>query len=129
MYPQSANVETQHRKHGLTPIFQDWLYDEGEDATKAVYIAKMEEIRFVAGPITARYMDKIEEERQAKLKEEEERAAKLKAEEEARKAEEEAKKAAEQEGKKTDGEDAEMTDAPQQQPEVEEPEEPKEPKK
>jgi len=44
---------------------QDWLYDEGEDATKAVYVAKMDEIRSVAGPIVQRYFDKIEEERQA----------------------------------------------------------------
>jgi heat shock protein 4 len=44
---------------------QDWLYDEGEDATKAVYVAKMDEIRAVAGPIVQRYFDKVEEERAA----------------------------------------------------------------
>jgi heat shock protein 4 len=44
---------------------QDWLYDEGEDATKAVYVAKMDEIRAVAGPIAQRYFDKIEAERAA----------------------------------------------------------------
>ena len=53
----------------------------------------MDEIRFVAGPIVARYMDKVEEDRQAVLKVEEEKAAKKKAEIEARKkAEEESKK-------------------------------------
>jgi heat shock protein 4 len=88
--------------------FQDWLYDEGEDTTKAAYVAKMDEIRFVAGPIIQRYNDKLEEERQAILKAQEEAAAKKRAEADAKKkAEEEAKKGAEP--KKT--EDTEMTDA------------------
>ena len=94
---------------------QDWLYDEGEDATRGVYVAKMDEIRFVAGPIVGRYQDKVEEERQAVLKIEEERAAKKRAELEARKkAEEEAKKAKEgsKKEKDKDGEgDQEMKDA------------------
>lgn len=38
---------------------QDWLYDEGEDATKAIYIAKMDEIRAVAGPIVQRYFSTL----------------------------------------------------------------------
>ena len=85
----------------------------------------MDEIRFVAGPIVARYLDKIEEERQAVLKAQEEKAAKKRAELEAKKkAEEEAKKAAElkkdKESEKanppptangTSQEDAEMKDA------------------
>ncbi|MCJ1463559.1 adenyl-nucleotide exchange factor sse1 [Pseudocyphellaria aurata] len=80
----------------LTIIKQDWLYDEGDDATRSVYIAKMDEIRFVAGPVVGRYLEKVEEERQAALKIEEERTAKKRAELEAKKkAEEEAKKAAE----------------------------------
>jgi heat shock protein 4 len=87
---------------------QDWLYDEGEDATKAAYVAKMDEIRFVAGPIIQRYQDKLEEERQAVLKAQEEAAAKKRAEAEAKKkAEDEAKRAAEP--KKS--EDTEMKDA------------------
>ncbi len=107
---------------------QDWLYDEGEDATRSVYISKMDEIRFVAGPIVGRYMDKIEEERQAVQRAEEEKAAKKKAEAEAKKkAEEEAKKAAEP--KKAEGangttEDTDMVDADVIQPDgVEEPKE------
>ena len=75
---------------------QDWLYEDGEDATKAAYIAKMDEIRFVAGPIIQRFNDKLEAERQAILKREEEAAAKKKAELDAKKAAEDAKKAAEQ---------------------------------
>ena len=75
----------------------------------------MDEIRFVAGPIVGRYMDKIEEERQAVLRAEEEKAAKKRAEVEAkRKAEEEAKKAAEPkkaEGANATSEDTDMKDA------------------
>jgi heat shock 70kDa protein 4 len=85
---------------------QDWLYDEGEEATKAVYIAKMDEIRAVAGPIVQRYFDKVEEERAAAAAAAEaELAAK-------RAAAEEAKKAAEKDGKAENGtKDEEMTDA------------------
>ena len=101
---------------------EDWLYDEGEDASKGVYVAKMDEIRFVAGPIVQRYQDKIEEERQAILKAEEEKAAKKRAELEARKkAEEERKKKenpppsaspAPAEGGEKKADDTEMKDAP-----------------
>ncbi|KAI9784677.1 MAG: adenyl-nucleotide exchange factor sse1 [Candelina submexicana] len=84
---------------------EDWLYDEGEDATKAVYVAKMDEIRFVAGPIVQRYLDKVEADRQAILKAQEEAAA-------AKKAELEAKKATEAEAKKAaEPKDEEMKDA------------------
>lgn len=94
---------------------EDWLYEEGEDATRGVYVAKMDEIRFLAGPIVGRYQEKIEEERQAVLKAEEEKMAKKRAEIEAKKkAEEEAKKAKEEKEapKKTDQQpDTEMKDA------------------
>ncbi len=102
---------------------QDWLYDEGDDATKAVYVSKMDEIRFIAGPIVQRYMDKVEAERQAVQKVEEEKAAKKKEEMEAKKkAEEEAKKAAEP--KKSEKEDEDMKDADVLRPDaVEEPSE------
>ena len=94
------------------------MYDEGDDATRSVYVAKMDEIRFVAGPIVGRYLDKLEEERQAALKIEEEKAAKKRAELEAKKkAEEDAKKAAEPKkaegngANRPGGEDTDMKDA------------------
>lgn len=94
-------------------IEQDWLYEEGEDTTKSVYVAKMDEIRFIAGPIIQRYKEKIEAERQAVLKAQEEEAARKRAELEARrKAEEEAKKR-EEEAKKQQPADTEMKDAPE----------------
>ena len=34
--------------------WQDWLYEDGEDETKAVYIAKLEELRKQAEPIASR---------------------------------------------------------------------------
>lgn len=90
-------------------FLQDWLYDEGEDSTKAIYIAKIEEIRMAAGPIIQRYLDKVEEERQAVLAKQEEEAARKRAEKEAAKAEQKAPEAAP---------DAEMKDA--QNTEIEE---------
>lgn len=75
----------------------------------------MDEIRFVAGPIVARYMDKVEEERQAAQKIEEEKAAKKKADlEEQRKAAEEAKKLTSSGGEKDP--DVEMSDAGGKEP-------------
>ena len=92
---------------------EDWLYDEGEDASKNVYVAKIDEIKFIAGPIVGRYQDKIEEERQAVIKAEEEKAAKKAAEIQAKKkAEEEAAAAAKEKEKKAKGEDTEMKDVP-----------------
>ena len=71
-----------------------------------MYISKIEEIRFVAGPIIQRYNDKVEEQRQAILRAQEQAAA-------AKRAEAEAKKKAEEDAKKaTEGpKDEEMKDA------------------
>lgn len=91
-------------------IKQDWLYEDGDDTTKSVYVAKMDEIRFIAGPIIQRHKDKVEAEREAIQKAQEEEAAKKRAEVEAqRKAEEDAKKEQEAQEPKND---AEMKDAP-----------------
>ncbi len=69
----------------------------------------MDEIRAIAGPIIQRYLDKLEEERQAaKTKLDAELAAKRAAEEENKKTEEE-KKA--QEAGDKGSKDEEMTDA------------------
>ncbi|KAL8756224.1 MAG: hypothetical protein Q9199_003074 [Rusavskia elegans] len=120
-YSEFASEEEKTKLKEKLEQAEEWLYDEGDDATRGVYVAKMDEIRFVAGPIVGRYQDKIEEERQAVLKAEEEKLAKKRAEQEAKKrAEEEAKKAKEEkEGKKAAPDaappaapaDAEMKDA------------------
>ena len=58
-------------------FIQEWLYDEGDDASKAQYVSKKEDIRSIAGPIIQRYNDKIESERQAVMeKQQKEHAAK-----------------------------------------------------
>ena len=99
-------------------LSQDWLYDEGEDATKAVYQAKYDEIRALAGPIAQRYFDKIEEERAAAQAIADAEAAKK------REMAEAAKKAALAQEAAT--KDEEMTDAETTKPdEVIEPEEKK----
>ncbi|RYP91365.1 hypothetical protein DL770_002505 [Monosporascus sp. CRB-9-2] len=106
-YADFASDEEKDKLRSKLTESEDWLYEEGEDATKAVYVAKMDEIRAMAGPITQRYFDKIEADRQALQ-------AKLDAEAAAKKAaEEEARKAAEAEKNKSDNadKDEEMTDA------------------
>ncbi|GAB2269422.1 hypothetical protein Dimus_004339 [Dionaea muscipula] len=39
---------------------EDWLYEEGEDETKGVYIAKLEELKKQGDPIEERYKDSME---------------------------------------------------------------------
>lgn len=64
-YAEFAGDEEKTKLRAKLEASEDWLYDEGEDATKAVYVAKMDEIRALAGPIAQRYFDKVEEERAA----------------------------------------------------------------
>ncbi|KAG9244469.1 putative heat shock protein Hsp88 [Calycina marina] len=64
-YAEFASEPEKEKLKAKLETAEDWLYDEGEDATKAVYSAKMDEIRAIAGPIAQRYFDKIESERQA----------------------------------------------------------------
>ncbi|KAI0387460.1 heat shock protein Hsp88 [Hypomontagnella monticulosa] len=113
-YADFASEEEKDKLRAKLTESEDWLYEDGEDATKAIYIAKMDEIRAMAGPITQRYFDKVEADRQALQ-------AKLDAEAAAKKAaEEEARKAAEAE-KGEANKDEEMTDAETAKPETEEP--------
>ena len=82
------------------------MYEDGEDASKAIYVAKMDEIRAMAGPIAQRHFDKVEAERQ-------ELQAKLDAEAATKKAAEAEQKQAEP------AKDEVMTDAEAPQPETE----------
>lgn len=113
-YAEFASDEEKEKVRAKLEASEDWLYEEGEDTTKAVYVSKIEEIRAVAGPIIQRYNDKLEEERQAKLKAEEEVAAARRAEQEAKRKVEEDKKKAEEEAKaaqQAESKDADMADA------------------
>lgn len=119
-YAEFASDEEKEKVRKKCEETEDWLYDEGEDSKKAVYIAKIEELRASAGPIIQRYLDKLEEERQARLAKEEAENAKRRAAAEARKKAEDEKKAAETAKNKKDesaspapgnAEDTEMKDA------------------
>ncbi|KAF4444016.1 heat shock 70kDa 4 [Fusarium acutatum] len=108
-YSEFASEEEKQTIKAKLEATEDWLYEEGDDTTKGVYVAKIDEIRAMAGPIVQRHFEKVEAERQAALeKAEAERAAK-KAEEDARKAAEAEKANADQEMKDAD--------APQQETE------------
>lgn len=76
----------------LTSHSQDWLYEDGEDATKAQYVAKHEELRATAAAVIQRFNER----RQA---EEDERRAKAEAEAAKKREEEEAKKQADAEAR------------------------------
>ncbi|KAF4769544.1 hypothetical protein HAV15_011843 [Penicillium sp. str.  len=104
VYAEFSSEEEKEKLKSKLMDTEDWLYEDGEDTTKSVYVAKMDDIRFIAGPIIQRYKEKVEAERDAVRKADEEAAAKRRAEIEAKKAEENAKKT-------TEG-DAEMKDAP-----------------
>ncbi|KAK3324229.1 heat shock protein 70 family [Cercophora scortea] len=104
-YADLASEDEKSKIRSKLDASEDWLYDEGDDATKAVYIAKMDEIKALAGPIVQRHFEKVEEERQAvQARVEAERAAKKAASGDKSEAE---KPAQEANGSK----DEEMTDA------------------
>ncbi|KAM7483731.1 hypothetical protein LguiB_008314 [Lonicera macranthoides] len=54
---------TESEREDFTAILQkveDWLYEDGEDETKGVYIAKLEELKKRGDPIEERYRDHSE---------------------------------------------------------------------
>ncbi|PSR83687.1 heat shock protein 70 family [Coniella lustricola] len=119
-YAEFASDEEKEKIKAKLEATEDWLYDEGDDTTKAVYIAKMDEIRAMAGPIVQKHFEKVEKERQEiQARVDAEKAAKKAAEEEARK-QAEAEKAEQESAAKAD---AEMTDAdaPKAEAEAEDP--------
>ncbi|KAG6047152.1 Heat shock protein hsp88 [Claviceps sp. LM77 group G4] len=110
---QYADLTTDEEKasiKGQLEAAEDWLYDEGDDASKGVYVAKLDELRALAGPIVQRHFEKVEAERIAV----QERAAAEQAAKKAPEAEPEAEKATQQ-----TGDDQEMRDVDAAQPESE----------
>ncbi|KAG5945368.1 Heat shock protein hsp88 [Claviceps sorghi] len=114
---QYAEFTTEEEKASIKSQLEtaeNWLYDEGDDAAKGVYVAKLDELRALAGPLVQRHFEKVEAERQAvQERAAAEQAAKKAAEAEAREAVD-ADKAAQQ-----NGGDQEMKDADAAQPESE----------
>lgn len=62
-----ASPEEKEEISQLSLDTEDWLYGDGEDATKAQYVAKYEELATKGNLIKGRQASKLEEERQAKL--------------------------------------------------------------
>lgn len=60
----ASDAEKKKLKNALATT-EDWLYDDGEDSTKAKYIAKYEELASLGNVIRGRYLAKEEEKRQA----------------------------------------------------------------
>lgn len=120
-YAEFVSDEEKEKIKAKLEASEDWLYDEGDDASKGVYTAKMDEIRAMAGPIVQRHFEKVEADRQ---RVEAEQAAKKAAEDEARKAAEAEKTEAEKTAG-SNGADQEMKDAEAPQPETEEAGDPK----
>ncbi|KLU81432.1 hsp88-like protein [Magnaporthiopsis poae ATCC 64411] len=109
-YADFASDDEKDKLRSKLTATEDWLYDEGDDATKAVYIQKMDEIRAMAGPIVQRHFEKVEAERQAlQARLDAEAAAKRAAEEEAKKAAEAQK--ASQDSAADGAKDEDMADA------------------
>lgn len=64
----------------MTDAAEDWLYGDGDDASKAAYVQKYEEMRSVAGIINQRYFDKQQELREKNAAKSEGEAARQAAE-------------------------------------------------
>ncbi|KAI4946654.1 Heat shock protein hsp88 [Alternaria rosae] len=115
VYAEFASDEEKAKLNTKLETIEEWLYDEGDDASKAQYVSKKEDIRSIAGPIIQRYNDKIEGERQAAMEKHQKEHAAKQAELERAKREAEAKKQAEAPPAE-EPKDAEMTDAEAQKP-------------
>jgi len=121
-YSEFASEEEKEKIKAKCEALEDWLYEDGEDATKAQYISKHEELRSTAASVIQRFNERRqqeEDERRAKAeaeaaKKREEEEAKRQADAEARAAAEAAKKMADQRAaaEAAQQKDEEMKDAP-----------------
>ncbi|KAM0724287.1 hypothetical protein Q7P37_000169 [Cladosporium fusiforme] len=91
-YAEFCSEEEKEKIKAKCETLEDWLYEDGEDATKAQYVAKHEELRATAAAVIQRFNER----RQA---EEDERRAKAEAEAAKKREEEEAKKQADAEAR------------------------------
>ncbi|AQK93155.1 Heat shock protein 15 [Zea mays] len=63
LYDRYNDFVTPEEKEGLIGKLQeveDWLYEDGEDETKGVYISKLEDLKKIGDPIEARYKESTE---------------------------------------------------------------------
>ncbi|OAL07038.1 heat shock protein Hsp88 [Phaeosphaeriaceae sp. SRC1lsM3a] len=110
VYADFASDDEKSKLNAKLESIEDWLYEDGEDASKAQYVSKKEDIRSIAGPIIQRYNDKIEGERQAAMEKQQKEMAAKQAELERAKREAEAKAQANA-PPAAEEKDTEMTDA------------------
>lgn len=115
VYADFASDDEKSRLNAKLEQVEEWLYDDGDDASKAQYVSKKEDIRSIAGPIIQRYNDKIEGERQAYMEKHQKEHAAKQAELERAKREAEARKQ-ENAPPAADEKDTEMQDAEAQKP-------------
>ncbi|KAH3902245.1 probable Heat shock protein homolog SSE1 [Saccharomycodes ludwigii] len=64
-YSPFASEAEKKKLHDMLNKTEEWLYDEGDDSTKAKYIAKYEELASLGNVIRGRYLSKEEEKKQA----------------------------------------------------------------
>ncbi|KAL1599026.1 adenyl-nucleotide exchange factor sse1 [Nothophoma quercina] len=114
-YAEFASDDEKSRLSARLEQIEDWLYEDGEDASKAQYVSKKEDIRSIAGPIIQRYNDKLQEEESKKREKWEKEAAAKQAEIERQKREAEAKKG---DAPQTEEKDTEMPDAETTKPDA-----------
>ncbi|CCE79212.1 Piso0_001262 [Millerozyma farinosa CBS 7064] len=77
-YKDFASDEEKSKLSDMLMKAEDWLYEDGYDATKAKYIAKYEELASIGNIIRGRYLAKEEEKKQAiRQKQEEKNAAEM----------------------------------------------------
>ncbi|OSS53266.1 hypothetical protein B5807_02575 [Epicoccum nigrum] len=114
-YKDFASDDEKSRLNAKLEQIEDWLYEDGEDASKALYVSKKEDIRSIAGPIIQRYNDKLQEEESKKREKWEKEAAAKQAEIERQKREAEAKKG---DAPAPEDKDAEMADAETTKPDA-----------
>ncbi|EAT87126.2 hypothetical protein SNOG_06062 [Parastagonospora nodorum SN15] len=115
VYAEFASDDEKAKLNAKLEQVEEWLYDDGEDATKNQYVSKKEDIRSIAGPIIQRYNDKVEGERQAKMEKYQQEMAAKQAELERSKREAESKAQANA-PPAAEEKDTEMTDAEGQKP-------------
>eukprot|EP00267_Zea_mays_P047713 XP_020400200.1 heat shock 70 kDa protein 14 [Zea mays] len=63
LYDRYNDFVTPEEKEGLIGKLrevEDWLYEDGEDETKGVYISKLEDLKKIGDPIEARYKESTE---------------------------------------------------------------------
>ncbi|EDK36488.1 hypothetical protein PGUG_00586 [Meyerozyma guilliermondii ATCC 6260] len=64
-YKDFASDQEKEKLTGMLMKAEDWLYDEGDDSTKAKYVAKYEELASLGNLIRGRYLANEEEKKQA----------------------------------------------------------------